>query len=198
MKNLYLLLIILIIAACNNQPKQNEISKTKMESEMVNQNANDNETSTLTDEEQNNMQVIGILAETAGKYIAKEITADQFAKELSNYMAEDIVFWSNYTPTNESLKPLFAQRNGINEILERYDYEEKYEKIKEGTGLPVDFAIKGNAIYYSQNETASFFDKEEVTWDMVTKITMKEGKISRIEMYLDSAPIEKIYGQKEQ
>ena len=96
----------------------------------------------LTEEEQKNMQVIGILAERSGKYIAKEITADQFAKELSNYMNEDIVFWSNYNPTNESLKPLFAQRNGISEILTRYDYEDKHEKIKEGTGLPSDFSIK--------------------------------------------------------
>ncbi len=49
-------------------------------------------------------------------------------------------------------------------------------------------------IYYSQNETASFFDKELVTWNMVTKIIMNEGKISRIEMYLDSTPIEEVYG----
>ena len=141
-KLIYLLLVLFHITACNTEPKQNEKSKGKKESETANQNVNNHETPTLTEEEQKNMQVIGILAERSGKYIAKEITADQFAKELSNYMNEDIVFWSNYNPTNESLKPLFAQRNGISEILTRYDYEDKHEKIKEGTGLPSDFSIK--------------------------------------------------------
>ncbi len=192
MKNVYLLVIILHITACNNPQQQNEISEAKMESETSYQNAK-NATSSLTAEEQKNMLVVETLAVTTGKYVSKEITAEQFAKELSNYMTEDIVFWSNYIPSDESLKPLFAQRNGIEAILDRYDYEDKYEKIKEGTGLPFDFAIKGNTIYYSQIETASFFDRQEVTWNMLTKITLKEGKISRIEMYLDSAPIEKIY-----
>jgi hypothetical protein len=140
------------------------------------------------------MHVVGLLTAITKKYIAKEITANEFIQKLTNYMTDDVVFWSNYTPSWEPLRPLFSERYGIEEIVERYDYEDRYEEIKGGSGAPFDFSISGDVVYYSQHETASFFNKEDVTWDMVTKIQFKDGKIAHIDMFLDSAPIEKVYG----
>lgn len=148
----------------------------------------------LTPQEQQNMQVAGLLTATTKKYTAKEITAKDLARELTKYMTDDVVYWSNYTPSWKPLRPLFSERHGIKEIIERYDYEDKHEEIKGGSGVPFDFSINGDVMYYSQHEVASFFNKKDVTWDMVTKIQFRDGKIARIEMFLDSTPIEKIYG----
>ena len=49
-------------------------------------------------------------------------------------------------------------------------------------------------MYSTQRESASFFGRDPVTWDMVTKITFRDGKIAKIEMFLDPAPIEATYG----
>jgi hypothetical protein len=51
-------------------------------------------------------------------------------------------------------------------------------------------AITGDTLYYTQTETASFFNKRLVTWDMVTKIEFRDGRITNIKMFLDLVPIE--------
>jgi ketosteroid isomerase-like protein len=148
----------------------------------------------LTPKEQLNMKTFELLAALAQKYAAKEITAEDLAQESTQYMTDDVVYWSNYIPSWEPLRPLYSERYGIGGIIERYDYEHKVEQFKEG--VPTDFAISGDVAYFSQHETASFFNKEDVTWDMVTKVTFREGKIARLEMFLDFAPIEEAYGKK--
>ncbi len=147
-----------------------------------------------TPEEEANLAIAAVLAATTEKYTAGEISAAEFVQELTAYMAPDVVFRSNYIPSWEPLRPLFAECRGIEEIVARYDYENEHEVIHEGSGMPFDFSIAGDVIYYSQHETASFFDRAPVTWDMITKLSFHETKIARIEMFLDLAPIEAVYG----
>lgn len=181
---LLILIGLFLTIGCNNSNKNEEV--------IMNENHLAQETS---EKKIKNLKLIEALSILGEQYISKAITAVEFANELSKYMTEDVVFWSNYTPKEERLRPLFMERQGIKEIMERYDYESKHEKIKEGTGLPTDISVNENVIYYSQDETASFFDGEEVTWKMVTKIIIEGEKIKRLEMYLDSAPIEAVYNQ---
>lgn len=115
-------------------------------------------------------------------------------QELTGYMSDDIVFWSNYTPSWDPLRPLFAECRGIDEIVERYDYENEHEAIEDGSGIPFDIAITGHTLYYTQTETASFFGKPPVTWEMVTKIEFRHERITNIKMFLDPTPIEEVYG----
>lgn len=133
------------------------------------------------------------LSEATARYAANEIDAAEFVQELTGYLSDDIVFWSNYTPSWEPLQPLFAQRRGVDEIVARYDYENEHEVIEDGSGVPFDFAVTGETLYYTQTETASFFNKPSVTWDMVTKIDFRDGRITSIKMFLDPAPIEEAY-----
>ena len=104
------------------------------------------------------------------------------------------MFLSNYTPSWEPLRPLFAERSGIDDIIARYDYENAHERIEHGSGIPFDFAVSGDSLYYTQHETASFFDRPAVSWEMVTKIEFCDERIASIRMFLDPAPIEKWYG----
>ena len=134
-----------------------------------------------------------MLTAATARYTAKQISAAEFAQQLLECMTEGIVFRSTYTPTWEPLRPLFAPRQGIDEIVARYDYENEYEVIHDGSGMPVDLSISGDVAYYTQRETASFFDREPVTWDMVTKIRFHEGKIAEITMFVDATPIEAAY-----
>ena len=60
--------------------------------------------------------------------------------------------------------------------------------------MPLDLSISGDVAYYTQPETASFFDHDPVTWDMVTKIRFRDGKIAEIDMFVGAAPIEAAYG----
>lgn len=46
-------------------------------------------------------------------------------------------------------------------------------------------------MYYTQRETASFFGRAPVTWDMVTKIRFRNTKIAEMEMFLDPAPMKR-------
>ncbi len=140
------------------------------------------------------LTISGALSATTSRYAANEISAAEFVQELTGYMADDIVFWSNYTPSWEPLRPLFAERRGIDEIVARYDYENEHEVIEHGSGVPFDLAVAGNSLYYTQRETASFFGRPPVTWDMVTKIDFRGGRIASIRMFLDPAPIETVYG----
>ncbi len=148
----------------------------------------------MTDQEDAILTITGALAASTARYAANEISATEFVHELTRYMADDIVFWSNYTPSWEPLRPLFAERRGIDEIVARYDYENEHEVIEDGSGIPADIAIAGDTLYYTQHETASFFGKRPVTWDMVTKMDFSAGRINCIRMFLDSTPIEAVYG----
>ncbi|MBT8212872.1 MAG: hypothetical protein KJN71_06975 [Acidimicrobiia bacterium] len=89
---------------------------------------------------------------------------------------------------------MFAERRGIDEIVARYDYEYEDEVIEHGSGIPYDMAVTGDTLYYSQRETASFFGKPPVTWDMVTKVDFRNGRIASIQMFVDASPIERVYG----
>jgi hypothetical protein len=109
-------------------------------------------------------------------------------------MTPGVVFRSNYTPSWEPLQPLFAACRGIDEIVTRYDYENDHEVIHDGSGMPLDLSISGDVLYYTQRETASFFNWAPVTWEMVTKIRFRDGKIAEILMFVDPAPIEAAYG----
>jgi ketosteroid isomerase-like protein len=148
----------------------------------------------VTPQEEANMLVAGVLAATTARYAAKQISAADFAEELTKFMTADVEFWSNYTPSWEPLRPLFAECRSIEEIVARYDYENEHEVIEHGSGVPFDFAISGDVVYYTQRETAAFFGKSAVTWDMVTKIDFRDEKIARIRMFLDPTPIEEVYG----
>ncbi len=147
----------------------------------------------MATEEDAILMVAMALSEATERYAANEIDAAEFVQELTSYMADDIVFWSNYTPSWEPLQPLFSHRRGIDEIVARYDYENEHEVIEDGSGVPFDLAVTGETLYYTQTETASFFNGPSVTWDMVTKIDFRDGQITAIKMFLDPAPIEKAY-----
>jgi len=149
----------------------------------------------INTEDTSNLSIIQDMSLLGEKYLSGKISDDEFNDKLRNYVSEDIVFWSNYTPSDDRLKPLFVTRNGISEIIDRYKYEVEHEKIKEGTSAPYDLSAAGDIIYTSTKETASFFDGAFVTWDMLTKIKIQDGKIQRIDMYIDSRPIEEVYGQ---
>ena len=43
------------------------------------------------------------------------------------------------------------------------DYENMHEVIQHGSSVPFDFSISGDVVYYTQNESAAFFDKTAVT-----------------------------------
>ena len=193
MKNIISIVsIILLSLACN---AKESIPEAKNYSEIAERSTIKLREAEMTLQDQQNLQIAIALTSITKKYTDKEITASEFAIEMTKYMTDDVVFWSNYIPSWEPLRPLFSERRGIKEIIERYDYENKHEEIKGGTGTPFDFSISGDVIYYSQHETASFFNKQDVSWYMVTKMKFKDGKIARIEMFLDSSPIEKIYGE---
>ena len=150
--------------------------------------------SVTTAREEANLETAAVLSAAAAKYTAKEISAGDFARRLVECMTEDVIFRSTYTPTWEPLQPLFADCWGVDEILARYDYENDHEVIHGGSGMPLDLAISGDVVYYTQRETASFFDRDAVAWEMVTKIRFKDAKIAEITMFVDSAPIEAVYG----
>jgi hypothetical protein len=139
-------------------------------------------------------QLVTLLSEITSRYISGEILADHFIQELTKYMTPDVVFWSNYTPSWEPLRPLFIERRGVDAIVDRYRYEKDNEKIKEGSD-PYDFLVSDDLIYYSQSETASFFGKGEVSFKMITKMKLNDGQISRIDMFLETESIEKVYGE---
>lgn len=139
------------------------------------------------------LAIAGALSAATARYAADEISAAEFVQELTGYMSDDVVFWSSYIPSWEPLRPLFAERRGVDDIVSRYDYENEHEVIEHGSGVPVDIAIAGNTLYYTQRETASFFGKPSVTWDMVTKIEFRDGRIATIRMFVDPAPIEEVY-----
>ena len=140
------------------------------------------------------MAVANALSEATLRYAANETSAAEFVEELTGFMSDDVVFWSNYNPTWEPLRPLFAERRGIDEIVTRYDYENEHELIEHGSGVPFDIAFVEDALYYSQRETAAFFGKPSVTWDMVTEVEFRNGLIARIRMFVDCAPIEQLCG----
>lgn len=144
-----------------------------------------------------NMAVVGAMTAAVTKYGAGEISAAEFAQQLTLHMTDDVEFWSNYTPSYEPLRPLFAPCRGVDEIVARYSYENMHEVIRHGSGVPFDFSISGDLVHYTQNETAAFFGKTAVTWDMVTKVEFRDGKIARLQMFLDSVPIEEVYGSPE-
>lgn len=147
-----------------------------------------------TPQEEANLETAAVLTAAAARYTAGEISGAEFAQQLLGCMTEDVIFRSTYTPTWEPLRPLFAQCRGIDEIVARYDYENDHEVIHDGSGMPLDLSISGDVVYYTQRETASFFDRDPVTWDMVTKIQFRDAKITEINMFVDSSPIEAAYG----
>lgn len=51
------------------------------------------------------LAVAGILSEATVRYAANEISAAEFVAELTGFMSDDIVFWSNCTPSWEPLRP---------------------------------------------------------------------------------------------
>ena len=144
--------------------------------------------------EEANLETAAVLTAAAARYTAADISGAEFAQQLLDCLTEDVIFRSTYTPTWEPLRPLFAECRGIDEIVARYDYENDHEVIHDGSGMPVDVCIAGDVVYYTQRETASFFDRDPVTWDMVTKIRFRGGKIAEINMFVDASPIEAAYG----
>jgi ketosteroid isomerase-like protein len=140
-----------------------------------------------------NVQVLGQLAVLAKQYASGQISGVELGRELSSFMSPDVEFRSNYVPSWPPLRPLFAARRGIDAIVDRYDYEQEHETIEDDSGVPYGIAVAGDVAYYSQRETASFLDGPTVTWDMVTRVAFRDGRIARLRMYLDAAPIERAY-----
>ncbi len=114
-------------------------------------------------QEEANTAVVEVMTRAATKYATGEISATEFAQQLTLYMTDDVEFWSNYTPSYEPLRPLFAPCRGVDEIVARYSYENENEAIEHGSGIPYDSSISGDVMYYTQTETAAFFDKP-ATW----------------------------------
>lgn len=148
----------------------------------------------MTTREDANMAVIGRLTAAVERYAQAEISGTEFVEELREYMTPDVVYWSNYVPSWEPLRPLFVERRGVGEVVARYDYENEHEVIAGDTTAPFDIAIAGDVVYVSQRETASFFGRAAVTWNMVIKIEFRDALIARIEMFLDTGRIEEVYG----
>lgn len=130
----------------------------------------------------------------ADQYLNKEINNAQFGVELAKYIKEDVLFWSNYRPTNKNLQFLFMKRNGLQSILDQYEYKRRIVQNEAATTAPTDISITGNVMYFTQNRTASFMKGPTVSWKVLTKLTFEGNKISSIEEYLDPAMIEKKYG----
>lgn len=145
-------------------------------------------------QEKVNAGAVAALSAAVERYVSGSISAIAFADELTPLLADDVEFWSNYMPTWEPLRPLFAERHGVEGIVARYDYENQHEAIEPGSAVPTDIAIAGDVMYLTQRETARFFGREAVTWDMVIRIEFRAGLIARLQMFLDSAPIEAVYG----
>ena len=141
-------------------------------------------------------QNVEALLEAADQYLNKEIKAAQLSVELAKYVTEDVVYWSNYRPTNKNLQPYFMKRNGLHAILDLYEYELMRVQNDAKTTAPNDISITGNVMYYTQNRTASFMKGPKVSWKVLTKLTFDGNKISSIEQYLDPAMIEQKYGLK--
>jgi hypothetical protein len=140
-----------------------------------------------------NTRTLQGMAATAERYTKGQIDASEAVAELAGYLTTDVVFWSNYTPTWPLLRPLFCERHGRDGIVERYAYENQHERIEGGSGGLEGFAVAADVAYYAQRETATFFEHRPVTWEMVTRVAFREGKIARIEMFLDARPIEAVY-----
>jgi hypothetical protein len=136
------------------------------------------------------------LTAVASQYLNKEINNAQFGVELAKYIKEDVVYWSNYRPTNKNLEPFFMKRNGRQSILDRYEYELRNIQSQAETAAPADISTSGNVMYFTQNNTTAFFNGPAVNWKVLTKLTFDGNKISRIEQYLDPAMIERKYGLK--
>jgi len=55
-----------------------------------------------------------------------------------------VALWHGDIDTNSPLataRPLFSRRQGIDEIVARYDYDNENEIIHEGSGMPVDLSV---------------------------------------------------------
>ena len=141
-------------------------------------------------------QNLEALFQATDQYLNKEIKAAQLSLELAKYVTEDVVYWSNYRPTNKNLQPYFMKRNGLHAILDLYEYELMRVQNDAATTTPNDISITGNVMYYTQNRTASFMKGPAVSWKVLTKLTFDGNKISSIEQYLDPAMIERKYGLK--
>jgi hypothetical protein len=148
----------------------------------------------MTPQEEINAAAVGALSAAAERYVSGSISAVDFVDELTPRLTDDVEFWSNYRPTWEPLRPLFSERHGVEGIVARYDYEHRHEAIEPGSAIPTDIAIAGDVMYLTQRETARFFGGDAVTWDMVIRIEFRAGLIAKLQMFLDSAPIEAAYG----
>ena len=148
----------------------------------------------MTPQEKVNAAAVGALSAAVERYVSGSISAVDFADELAPLLTDDVEFWSNYTPTWEPLRPLFAERHGVEGIVARYDYENQHEAIEPGSAVPTDIAMTGDVMYLTQRETARFFGRDPVTWEMVVRVEFRAGLIAKLQMFLDSAPIEAVYG----
>lgn len=139
------------------------------------------------------MALFGQIMALQARYVAGEISAVEFSESLAPHVADDFVFWCNYTPASDALQPLFADRYGVEGLLERYRIEQELERIEAGTTQPYDFAVGDDNIYLSLRETASFGGGPNVTFDMLIKTGFVGGKIARLEMFVDGRPIDDSY-----
>lgn len=149
----------------------------------------------MTSQENENLQILQQISAIQSRYVAGEIGADEFGGELAKFLAPDVVFWSNYTPSWEPLRPLFATRHGPREIADRYVLEHELETIEPGTTPPFDICTAADVAYLTVEETASWFGRRPVTFTFVLKVRFQDGTIKRLDMYLDPTPIEQVYAE---
>ena len=70
------------------------------------------------------MMTIGKLTALQERYVNGELLASEFAEAFSAHVTQDFVFACKFTPASDLLKPLFADRHGVEGLLERYRIEQ--------------------------------------------------------------------------
>jgi len=125
------------------------------------------------------------------------LDSTDFAEKMLTILTPDVFFHSSYVPVNQSLAPLFQDRQGFEEILSLYEYKRDFTNIT-SISNPDDIATgPANAVlYYHQTHVGSFGEGVEVSWETSCKLSFNatEGKIMEILLsVVDSELINQAY-----
>lgn len=143
------------------------------------------------------IQVMNWFDNFTESFVTKGIEKSAFRRKMLNVVTEDISFQSSFVPVNQSLVPLFEDRQDFDDLIALYDYARNFTSIT-STNNPEDIAPgpDDGVLYYHQAHTGSFGGGEEVSWETICKLTFNttQGRIQRIWMtVVDSEPINRAY-----
>ena len=130
-------------------------------------------------------------------YSAGTLDDSSFSKHMSTVLTENVVFHSPYVPVNQSLAPLFEDRNGFDELMSLYAYQKNYTSVTT-ISSPDDVAVAtvDGVLYYHQIHTGRFGEGEDVSWETSCKLTFNAttGKIQEILLtVINSEPLNQAY-----